>query len=170
MSGYQLRAAIAEHLGHFWAESFGQIYPSLARLERDGLVRRVGTGRTSGSTFELTPAGRAALADGLATPPESVPPRNGVLLRLFFGDVLGVDGCRALLTDVAEQSRSALEQYARIRAGIEAEDGPERDSPGRPYRLMTLSAGEHSARAALAWAQECLAALSPARPPAAPPR
>ena len=40
MSGYAVRAAITETLGHFWSESFGQIYPTLARLESDALVVR----------------------------------------------------------------------------------------------------------------------------------
>ena len=43
MSGYELRAAISEVLGHFWHESYGQIYPCLAALEEAG--------------FHLTPRG-----------------------------------------------------------------------------------------------------------------
>ena len=38
MTGYAVRAAIAETLGHFWHESFGQIYPTLAELEKDCLL------------------------------------------------------------------------------------------------------------------------------------
>ena len=34
MSGYAARRAITETLGHFWSESFGQIYPTLASLAR----------------------------------------------------------------------------------------------------------------------------------------
>ena len=40
MTGYALREAIRDVLGHFWSESFGQIYPTLAELERAGHVQR----------------------------------------------------------------------------------------------------------------------------------
>jgi hypothetical protein len=59
-----LREAIRDVLGHFWRESFGQIYPALAGLERKGFVQRSGSAR------------------------------NGLLLRLFFGRTLGVEACR----------------------------------------------------------------------------
>ena len=48
MSGYAVRAAITGTLGHFWSESFGQIYPTLARLESERLVVRDGDGREIG--------------------------------------------------------------------------------------------------------------------------
>ena len=55
MTGYALREAIRDVLGHFWSESFGQIYPALGELEQRGHVQRVGSGRTGASTFAITP-------------------------------------------------------------------------------------------------------------------
>jgi Transcriptional regulator PadR-like family len=49
MTGYAIREAIRDVLGHFWSESFGQIYPTLAELERQGYVRRQGSNRTRSS-------------------------------------------------------------------------------------------------------------------------
>ena len=63
MSGYEVRRSITEVLGHFWHESYGQIYPSLAALERAGSVRRTGPGRTSGTVFEITATGEQRLRD-----------------------------------------------------------------------------------------------------------
>lgn len=40
MTGYAVRAVIRDVLGHFWSESFGQIYPTLADLHRDGHLER----------------------------------------------------------------------------------------------------------------------------------
>ena len=58
MTGYAVREAIRDVLGHFWNESFGQIYPTLAQLQRDGLVQR-SQGERSGhrSTRSPRPAG-----------------------------------------------------------------------------------------------------------------
>ncbi len=155
MSGYAVREAIGEVLGQFWSESFGQIYPALARLEEDGHVERVAGGRRGSSEFVLTGAGRDRLAELLRTPVVPAPARNGTLLRLFFGHVLGPVECAALVRDHRERAVAALERLAEQRARAEAEpaDGH------RPYALLTLSAGEHSARAAIAWADEALELL-----------
>ena len=157
MSGYAVRAAITETLGHFWSESFGQIYPTLARLEADGLVVREADGKTSGSTFRLTPSGRARLVDLLQEPIAAAPPRNGALLRLFFGGLLGVDECRAILVDARGRAEQQLATLDAIRRGLEAEI---RADPDARYRLVTVLAGQHSARAAIAWADESLALLA----------
>ena len=155
ITGYEARAAITETLGHFWHESFGQIYPTLQRLEGEGLARRSGAGRTSGSRFEITAAGRARLVELLATPVDSAPPRDGLLLRLFFGRLLGDDACRALLEDALRRAEEALATYAAIRREVESEAG----DPDARYHLLTLSAGEHAAAARATWAREGLAAF-----------
>jgi DNA-binding PadR family transcriptional regulator len=155
MTGYAVRAAITDTLGHFWSESFGQIYPALAGLEAEGLVRRTGVGATSGAVFALTPSGQRTLRGLLAEPFVPAPPRNGLLLRLFFGRQLGVEACRELLTEALNRTRTAAAQLERVRSESTYED----PTPDQPYWLMTLSAGEHATRAQLAWLEESIAAL-----------
>lgn len=157
MSGYAVRAAITETLGHFWSESFGQIYPTLARLEAEALVVRDADGKTSGSTFRLTPSGRERLVDLLREPITAAPPRNGTLLRLFFGGLLGVEECRAILSGARSRAVTQLAALDAIRHGLEAETAVD---PDARYRLVTVLAGQHSARAAIAWADEALALLA----------
>jgi DNA-binding PadR family transcriptional regulator len=156
MTGYALRDAIRLHLGAFWSESFGQIYPALARLRDEGWVTADEGGRSGSSLHSLTPAGRARLIELMREPPSATPPRNGMLLRLFFGSVLGAAACRQLVADARTQAIAMLDDLAAARQVTEAEPG---DRAQRPYWLMTISAGEHSARAAIAWADETLAAL-----------
>ncbi len=155
MTGYRVRELIHEVLGHFWSESYGQIYPTLGRLEGEGFVRRLGASRTGASTFEITPAGMGRLRERLHEPAAIAPPRNGLLLRLFFGRHLGPEGCRHLVQTYRDEVARHLAGYARIREELTAED----TSDDTPYWLLTLSAGEHHARAAIAWADESLAAL-----------
>src|SRR5687768_4234235 len=99
MTAYALREAIRDVLGHFWSESFGQIYPTLYALEEQGHVRRTGGARARSSTFVITASGRARLRALLAEPIRDVPPRNGLLLRLFFGRTLGPARCCELLRE-----------------------------------------------------------------------
>jgi DNA-binding PadR family transcriptional regulator len=154
MSGYAVRAAITETLGHFWSESFGQIYPTLSRLETDGHVVRDAEGQTSGSTFRLTRSGRSRLVALLHEPIAAAPPRNGTLLRLFFGGLLGPDTCAEVVTAARDRALALLDEMAGARADIEAEGRPD-----AAYWLMTVSAGEHAARAQVAWADETLETL-----------
>ena len=158
MTGYALREAIRDVLGHFWSESFGQIYPTLTALERDGHVRRLGSVRTRASMFEITASGTSRLKDLLAQPVQSAPPRNGLMLRLFFGRQLGVPACTALVSEARADAERNLAQYQAIRRQLLNED----DSAGdHTYVLLTISAGEHTARAAIAWADQALAELAP---------
>ncbi|MBM7775059.1 DNA-binding PadR family transcriptional regulator [Actinokineospora baliensis] len=150
MTGYAVREAIRDVLGHFWSESFGQIYPTLAALEGEGYVRRV----DKAAPYELTGVGEARLKELLAEPAQRVPPRNGLMLRLFFGRQLGPEACRALLRDALGDARRQLSEYAAPRAAVSAEGGAD-----APYALITIAAGEHTARAAIAWAEESLAEL-----------
>ncbi|PPK66669.1 PadR family transcriptional regulator [Actinokineospora auranticolor] len=150
MTGYAAREAIRDVLGHFWSESFGQIYPTLAELERVGHIRR-----QESMAYELTDSGRTRLRELLAEPAQRTPPRNGLLLRLFFGRQLGPEACRDLILAARTEAEESLSRYAFLRAEVAAED-----SPDTPYSLLTISAGEHAARATLAWADESLTALN----------
>ena len=156
MTGYAVRESIRDVLGHFWSESFGQIYPALARLEKAKLIRRQGDKRTASSVFAITPSGVARLRQLLSEPIQIVPPRNGLMLRLFFGRQIGPDACRALLTQARADAELRLVEYRAIRQEIDTDDEL---APDRPYWLLTISAGEHNARSTLAWADESLAAL-----------
>jgi DNA-binding PadR family transcriptional regulator len=149
MSGYRVRQEIVGTLGHFWTESFGQIYPALARLEASGQV-----GRTDDGRFTLTRAGRDHLRELLRTIPETGRPRNGLLLRLFFGREAGRQTCLGLLAETEREVTSRLAGLAAVRETLDPGDPDER------YALLTLSAGEHQGRATLAWITETRAAIA----------
>jgi len=150
MTGYAVRAAITTTLGHFWSESFGQIYPALDRLAGEGLVERGDDKR-----FVITDAGLARLRALLSEPIEPAPARNGLLLRLFFGRMLGRDVCIELLEEARSASERSLETLTAIRAEVETETG----SPDQPFFLVTIAAGEAGARAQIQWATESIALL-----------
>lgn len=150
MTGYRLRAAITDTLGHFWHESFGQIYPTLKALEAAGHVQREGT--TGSGAFNITAAGQARLRDLLAEPFTPAPARDPLLLRLFFARHVAPELTRERLVQALDAAVSRREEFAHVRAEIEAQPGP----ADAIYWLITLSAGEHAARARIAWAQEAL--------------
>ncbi|MBN2084844.1 MAG: PadR family transcriptional regulator [Anaerolineales bacterium] len=70
--GYDLKNELEQALGGHWEINFGQIYTTLARLERDELVRvaaedRDGRGK---KTYRITAAGRKDLAAWFEEPVE----------------------------------------------------------------------------------------------------
>jgi DNA-binding PadR family transcriptional regulator len=156
MTGYALREGIRSTLGNFWSESFGQIYPALAELERAAMVERRGAKDTRSSTFAITPAGSARLRELLSDPPQPSKPRNALMLRLFFGRQLGVDACRDLVLQARARAEVQLTELTSARAELEGQSLGE-DSP---FVLITVLAGEHGARATIAWADEALNELS----------
>jgi DNA-binding PadR family transcriptional regulator len=158
MTGYEIRQAITSVLGHFWHESFGQIYPCLADLEGQGLVASTPGTRPRSTTYVLTDAGRTRLRKLLEEPPTPQPPRNGVLLRVFFGASLPPEVLAAQLDELEAAVRSRLATYAGIRAGIAREEG---NAEHHPYWLATIRAGELGSQATLQWLAETREALQP---------
>lgn len=147
-TGYGVREAIKNTLGHFWHESFGQIYPTLAELEDAGLVTRTAAGQ-----FAITAEGRNRLADLLAEPPTPARPRNGLLLRVFFAAHMADPAdLRQLLEQAREEAAAALSRYETLADEVALEANPE-----VPNWMATIRYGIRHARATLDWAEETLA-------------
>lgn len=69
LHGYEVKNRFEDMLGGTWEVNIGQIYTTLQRLERDGLVRPVGERGDRGKLlYELSPDGRKALDDWLVEP------------------------------------------------------------------------------------------------------
>jgi DNA-binding PadR family transcriptional regulator len=158
MTGYEIRQAITSVLGHFWHESFGQIYPCLADLVEQDLVLSAPGPRPRSSTYSLSDAGRTRLRELLEEPPAQQPPRNGVLLRVFFGHSLPTEELARLLDEQQSSAEARLATYAGVRAGITAERSHQEH---HPYWLATVRAGELGAQATLQWLAETREALLP---------
>ena len=61
--------------------NIGQVYATLQRLERDGLIETDNIAESPQKSFRITPQGGQALAEWLRTPPDlSSPPRNGLVI------------------------------------------------------------------------------------------
>jgi len=84
--GLQLRQEFEARTGEVWPLNVGQVYTTLQRLERDGLVES-DDGDVEGPQkgFRITPAGEAELAGWLRTPPDlSSPPRDELVIKVLI--------------------------------------------------------------------------------------
>jgi DNA-binding PadR family transcriptional regulator len=66
--GYQLRSEFERRTGATWPLNIGQIYSTLDRLVRDGLVSRDDSGEGDQIYYAITPAGSAEVTEWLTAP------------------------------------------------------------------------------------------------------
>src|SRR6476620_7293621 len=91
--GLQLRQEFEARTGEVWPLNVGQVYSTLQRLERDGLVESEAGEEGPQKGYRLTPDGRAELVGWLRTPAgDAQPPRDGLLIKVLVAvEVPGVD-------------------------------------------------------------------------------
>jgi DNA-binding PadR family transcriptional regulator len=82
--GLQLREEFEARTGEVWPLNVGQVYTTLQRLERDGLVESEDAEDGPQKAFHITESGAAELADWLRTPPDlSSPPRDELVMKVL---------------------------------------------------------------------------------------
>jgi DNA-binding PadR family transcriptional regulator len=121
--GLQLRQEFEARTGEVWPLNVGQVYTTLQRLERDGLVESEGGDEGPQKAFHITGDGHHELDSWLRTPPDmSSPPRDELVIKVLVATrVPGVD-----VGDVIQVHRRHLvelmQQWTRLK-----EDAPESD-------------------------------------------
>jgi DNA-binding PadR family transcriptional regulator len=83
--GHQLRQEFEARTGDVWPLNVGQVYTTLHRLERDGLVESDGAADDGPQKcFRIAPAGSEELASWLRTPPDiTSPPRDELVIKVL---------------------------------------------------------------------------------------
>jgi DNA-binding PadR family transcriptional regulator len=123
--GYQLRAEFEARTGGTWPLNVGQVYSTLARLERDGMVApgEGGDGAESQVYYRITDAGKAEVATWFGTPVERADrPRDELAIKLSLAvTVPGVDVPRIIQSQRTATLR-ALQDYTRLKARAGAGD------------------------------------------------
>jgi DNA-binding PadR family transcriptional regulator len=124
--GYQLRTEFDRRTGSTWPLNVGQIYNTLDRLDRDGLVEKGDTDDQGHVYWQITEAGRAEVRDWLDSPvTRSGGTRDELAIKLAVAATLpGVDVAQV----IQRQRRASLAQLQELNrakyAGVDP-DGPE---------------------------------------------
>lgn len=114
--GWKLRQDFESRTGEVWPVN-GQVYTTLQRLERDGLIE---SDETSGDgaqrRFQLTQGGREELAHWLQTPPElTAPQREDLVIKVMIAlDLKGIDA-HNLLQVHRRHLVEVMREYARVK-------------------------------------------------------
>jgi DNA-binding PadR family transcriptional regulator len=154
MHGYQLSRELTESLGGFWRVSYGSLYPTLRRLERDGSVQTVTDGETRGrrkTTYEITEQGERVFFDLLQeTPHDNSTEDTKFRVRLAFFRYLPPETRIRLL----ERRRATLEDRLgtikdSLRGTRERVD---------TYTLALMEHGQSATESDIAWLEGLIAA------------
>lgn len=169
MSGYDLKTRCFDRAAaHAWPADQAQVYRTLDRLERDGLVSArpiAQRGRPDRRLWALTETGRTDLLRRLAAAPEPPSIRDPLWLRLFLAadipdDTLLVvlrtarDLYQARLDRLRTETMRAVEDWAAL--------GDERDAA---LERMSLRSAIAAARAAVDQIDDCIEEVAGGLPP-----
>jgi len=127
--GLRLQNEFEARTGEVWPLNVGQVYTTLQRLERDGLVEADGEGEGERSQkqkrYRITSAGGRELADWLRMPPELVPPpRDELVIKVLVAlQVPGID-VHEILQVHRRHVIEVMQRYTRIKAEAAQDDVP----------------------------------------------
>jgi DNA-binding PadR family transcriptional regulator len=122
--GLRLHDEFVSRTGEVWPLNVGQVYTTLQRLERDGLVETdEAEGERSRKRYRITSRGERELSDWLRTPPELVPPpRDELVIKVLVAlQVRGIE-IRELLQVHRRHVIETMQRYTQVKAAADEED------------------------------------------------
>jgi len=149
MYGAQLRSEFESRTGGTWPLNVGQVYTTLARLERDGLVEAAGGADEEGRIdYRLTDLGRTEVQLWWAAPVDrGDTPRDELVIKLALAvTVPGVDVQRIVQTQRTATLRH-LQDLTKLKRATSDEAGDRNELPW----LLVLDNLVYAAEAEIRW-------------------
>jgi DNA-binding PadR family transcriptional regulator len=158
--GYILKTAFERRTGGSWALNIGQVYTTIQRLERDGLVKSIGGADDDRREYRITSVGREQLAAWFESPvvPEA-PVRDELTIKVLLAVAAADVDVTALLQRQRRASVEQLQAYTRRKARAD----PERDVAF----LILIDALIFRTEAEIRWLDACDARIRSQTPSAA---
>ena len=149
--GYELKTGLERAVGGSWAINVGQVYSTLRRLERDGLVVE-DEATADHRDYRITPVGREELQRWFATPclPDTAP-RDELTAKVLLAIATRDVDVRDLLQHQRSSIISVLQAYTRRKAVANPDD---------LALLIMLDALIFRAEAEVRWLDACDARLT----------
>ncbi len=122
--GLRLQSEFQARTGEVWPLNVGQVYTTLQRLERDGLVETDdGANERSRKRYRITPGGERELAEWLRTPTDQVPPpRDELVIKVLVAlQVTGSD-VQQILQVHRRHVIETMQRYTQVKAAAAEDD------------------------------------------------
>ena len=121
--GLRLQSEFQLRTGEVWPLNVGQVYTTLQRLERDGLVETDEESERAQKRYRITAAGTQELADWLRTPPDLVPPpRDELVIKVLVALQLPGTDIREILQVHRRHAIEVMQRYTQIKASAAPSD------------------------------------------------
>jgi DNA-binding PadR family transcriptional regulator len=121
--GLRLQNEFQLRTGEVWPLNVGQVYTTLQRLERDGLVETDEESERAQKRYRITPAGIQELADWLRTPPDLVPPpRDELVIKVLVALQVPGTNVHEILQVHRRHAIEVMQRYTQIKASAAASD------------------------------------------------
>ncbi len=163
-SGYDIKTAFEEAIGHFWAAELSQVYPALKRMEKDGLLNSEAVASDRGpprKVYSITPAGRESLRAWLSARPAVGQERLEWLAQVWF---MSETPARALpfFESLRGEFAKELAALQAIETNWRAEDPryPDALPDDEFFMQLTLALGLKKLRAKVDWCDECIGRIA----------
>ncbi len=157
-SGYDLTRWMERETSHFFAIGHSSIYPALARMQREGLVRFEVVPSEHGperKVYSVTQAGREALLSWAAQPAAERQVRDEQLVKALCYGFLPKERALARLREEKAGHEEKLALYEEFERGLEVELREGRISREAYLgTLLTLRRGMGVERSYVAWCEE----------------
>lgn len=164
-SGYDLKKEFDGSLRNFWNAELSQIYPTLAKLEKDGFLTSEKVASDHGPkrvVYSRTEAGRDELLRWIDDGPALGTERVGFLAQAYFlGQLNNLDATIAFFEELKAYFSGRLATLRQIEAGWAADDPryPDELPDYDFYPQLTLDCGLHRVAATVDWCDKTLARL-----------
>ncbi|MFJ3769223.1 PadR family transcriptional regulator [Streptomyces sp. NPDC090082] len=159
--GSQLRTEFESRTGSTWPLNVGQVYTTLNRLERDGMVAQGGADEAGHTLYAITDSGRAELRTWFEKPVDRTSPaRDELAIKLAMAvGAPGVD-IRNVIQSQRRHTVKAMQDYTRLKAqallAVEGGGARERDDVAW---LLVLEQLIFQTEAEARWLDHCEARL-----------
>jgi DNA-binding PadR family transcriptional regulator len=125
--GTQLRDEFEARTGEVWPLNAGQVYTTLQRLERDGLIATApdveGGEDSTQKPYRITAGGSAELAHWLRTPPDlSTPPRDELVMKVLVALRVPDTDVRDVIQAHRRYLVELMQRWTRIKEDDAGED------------------------------------------------
>lgn len=154
--GYGLKSQFEQSTAGAWPLNVGQVYTTLARLERDGLVEGDAMGEGPHRTWRITGPGRSALNEWYGTPIVDDPPhRDELAIKVLLAIAAQSTDVQALLQQQRRATMERLQELTRLKRKAD----PEQELAW----VLLLDALIFKAEAEARWLDSCEARLQARR-------
>ena len=121
--GYQLKSDLETTTGDTWQVNIGQIYTTLQRLERDGLVASTESNGDGRVVYTITDRGRDAAREWMQSPVSlAAAGRDEISLKVLMSLASGVEDPRRVIEKQRGSTMTLLQDYTNLKGDGQAED------------------------------------------------